>query len=208
MYAAPYAYSLCLLIYLYVKTALLLVDDVDNGISNAKWYIYIQNGLNFLEKQYLRWFTQVINIIITRKKMHYLWQGLPEGTAQKPASPRKWSMRNSSYKSIARLILSIHQVYSSASIAFQSYKGLEITNKYRNQINTIKKRWTGHYLLKHKRFFFSKQGIYYWIDLVLFIFVFRPIILYRFLCENFMYNPENNQNYTVCSTQQSKKYYL
>jgi hypothetical protein len=54
---------------------------------------------------------------------------LPEGTAQKPASPRKWSMRNSSYKSRARLILFTHHVKPSASIAFQSYNGLQYNKK-------------------------------------------------------------------------------
>ena len=54
---------------------------------------------------------------------------LPEGTAQKPASPRKWSIRNSSYKSRARLILFIHHEKPSASIAFQSYNGLQNCNR-------------------------------------------------------------------------------
>jgi hypothetical protein len=59
---------------------------------------------------------------------------LPEGTAQNPASPRKWSIRNSSYKSRARLILFTHHAKPSASIDFQSYNGLH--SKF-NKGNTV-----------------------------------------------------------------------
>lgn len=57
----------------------------------------------------------------------------PDGTAQKPANPRKWSILNSSNKSCALLRRRTHQEYPLFSMAFQSYRGLEVNMKLINK---------------------------------------------------------------------------